>query len=114
MDLGMMSRSNIHALIGEFFEQLFSRTQPGKLNPDVLVGHTTGEFNQLTGQIQNFDGFAHIQQEYLATLALGGALENQSDGLRNGHEVTHHVRVCDFDWAAGGNLFGEDWNDTAR
>src|SRR5689334_9653745 len=97
MDFGMGCYGDVFALVTEFFEKFFTGAQPGKFNSNFLVGHAAGELNQLTSQIQNFDGLAHIEEENLSALPLSRALEHQSDRLGNRHEISSYVRMRDFD-----------------
>src|SRR5262245_44199963 len=113
MDVGIGGRGAVFGHIAEVFEQFFAGTQAGKFDSDILVRNTAGKLNQLASEIQNFDGFAHVEQENLSTEALSSALKNQSDGFGYGHEVASHVGVRDFDGAAGGDLFVEERNDAA-
>jgi len=113
VDFEVSRWGDVFALVTEFLEQFFAGPEAGKFDPNILVRHTAGELNQLPGKVQYFDGLAHIEQEDFSTPALGSALKNQSDGLRYGHEVTCHLRVSDFDRAAGGDLFVEERNDAA-
>src|SRR5262249_20158043 len=98
---------DVFALVAEFFEQFFTRAQSGKFDSNILIGHSAGELNQLASEIQNFDWFAYIEEEDFSALALSRTLENQSDGFRDGHEVTGDLRVSDFDRSASCNLLVE-------
>src|SRR5215468_5533264 len=113
MDFGMGGCSDVFAFIAELFEQFFAGTQAGKFDSNILIWDTPGKLNQLASEVQNFDRFAHVQQENLSTKALSGTLKNQSYSLGYGHEVASDVGVSDFDGSPSGNLFVKERDDTA-
>src|SRR5688572_15964518 len=100
----MIGRCDILPLVAEFLEELFARAEAGKLDFDVLLRPQPAELDQLSGEIYNFDGLAHIQHKNFPTSPLAGSLQDQSRGLRNCHEVARDIRMCNFDRSAGSDL----------
>ena len=64
-------------------------------------------------EVEDADGFAHVQDEDFAAVAQGAGLEDELGGFGNGHEIAAHFGVGDGDGAAGGDLLLEDGDDAA-
>jgi hypothetical protein len=64
-------------VVGEhFFEEFFARTESCVDDFDVLVGLEAGEEDHAACQVGNFDGFAHIKDEDVPTVAHCGGLQD--------------------------------------
>lgn len=113
-DFGMCGGRDVLAFVTQFFEQLFAGPEANKFDLDIVVGSEAAELDKLAGEVDDFHGFSHIEDEDLAAAALGGALEHESYGFWDRHEVAGDIGVCDFDGAAVGDLFVEGRDDTAR
>src|SRR5207253_3586941 len=72
----MASLVDIFALIAELLEEFLARTQARKLDLDLLIRHTSGQFDEFPRQIEDFDRLAHVEQENFAALALCSALKH--------------------------------------
>lgn len=112
-DLGVSCGGGVLGFVAEFLEKFLSGTQADELDVDILIRFEAAKFDELAGEIDNFDWFAHVEDEDFAAGALSGGLENESGGFRDGHEIAGDIGVSDFDWTASGNLLFEDRNDAA-
>ena len=95
----------------QFFIKFLARAQAGNLDFDVAVGvlfvfhFEAAEDNHLTGKVDDFDGFTHVEDEYVAAFTHCAGLDNQLRRFGNGHEVAGNVLVSQGNRAAFGNLF---------
>jgi len=97
----------------DFLEELLARTQPRKLDVDVLVGLQAVEADQLLGDVHDHHGLAHVQHEDLAALSQNGRLQNQRNRLRNRHEIALHFPVRHGQRPAVLELLQEERQDAA-
>ena len=104
-----------HLFIGidEFLLKLFSRPDSGKFNFDILVRDISGKLDHSFGEVDNFDGLAHLQQKDIAAAAKGGGLQNQLGGFGNEHEKPFHIGMGDRDRSAFADLLFEQGDHTA-
>ncbi len=84
--------------------------QPGEDDRDGVVA---GETDHLTGEVDDPDGFAHVQDEKVAAGSERSGLEHQPRGFGDGHEIAGHCWMCDGDRPARANLLTEDRYDAA-
>ena len=68
-----MGGRDVFSFVADFLKQLFARTQPDELDLNVFVGLEAAEFDQLAGQIDDLDRFAHVQHKDFSPGALGRA-----------------------------------------
>ena len=103
------------ALFGgqQFFIQFFAGPQPRKLDLDVFMGNQAGQFNQVASQIDNFDGFTHVENKHLAAVRHRAGLQHQLRSLRDRHEITAHIGMSNGNRFPFGDLLPEQLNDTA-
>ena len=90
--------------------ELLARTEARELDFDVLG---TAEQNHSFGQVGNLHGLAHVEDEYLAAVALRASFEHQLAGLGDEHEEADDIRVGDGDGSALLDLLLEEGNDAA-
>src|ERR1051325_4478329 len=76
-DLRVVRGRDVLTFIAQLLEQLLARTQPDKFNLNVLVGFEPAEFDQLSGEVDDFDRLSHIQNKDLTTRTLCAALQDQ-------------------------------------
>ena len=94
----------------EFLVEFLTITKSGEFYLYVL-GSRKGY--HAFGKIDNLDGFAHIEDKDLTTLAHGASLEHEAAGLRDEHKVTYDVGMGDLDWTAILDLLAEDRNNAS-
>ena len=94
----------------EFFVEFLAITKAGEFYLDVLG---SGEGYHAFGQIDYFDGLAHVEDEDLASVAHGAGFEYKTACFGDEHEVADDVGMGDFDWSAFLDLLTEDRDDRA-
>jgi len=107
----MNGRLDVLAVGAKLLEEFLARPNAGKNNIDVIFRPESAQRDHVSGQVDDLDRLAHVQQVYLPALANGGGLEDELGGLGDSHEVPGHVRVGDGHWPAGGDLLSEGRHD---
>ncbi len=97
----------------QLLEQLFARPQTDELDIDVPLHLQPGQFDQVTGQIDNPDRLAHVQDEDLAAGAQRSGLKHQLDRFGDGHKKAAHVWMGDSHRPAGLDLLFEGQHHAA-
>ncbi len=110
-DFGVACGEHILAFDGEFLEEFFAGPHSGEDDFDIFVRAEAAERDQFGGEVQYFDGLAHIEDEDFAPLPHGSRLEDELAGFRYSHEVSSHFGMGDGDGASVGDLFLEDGHD---
>jgi len=110
----MARRHRILSVVVELFKELIPWPQPRELDFNVDSRTQTAQLDQLPRQLDDFHRFAHIENEYFSTLALGRTLKHQSHGFWDRHEVAGNIRMGDRHRPAGSNLLLEDRYHAAR
>ena len=59
------------------------------------------------GEVDDFDGFAHIDEVDFASIAHAAGVDDELGGFGDGHEVTGYLFVGDGDGAAKADLVAE-------
>lgn len=90
--------------------EFLTGTQTGVLDLNIL--RSTEEDHAL-GKVGNLHGFAHVEDEDLATVAHGASLEDELAGLGDEHEVTDDFRIGDGDGTSLFDLTFEKWDNGA-
>ena len=74
---------------------------------NIFPHFITGKFNHLTGQINNFDAFAHIKNEYFTAISQRSRLQNELTRLGYSHKKTSYFRMSNRYRTTRLNLFLE-------
>ena len=69
--------------------------------------------DHVPGQIEDFDGLSHVENEDVSRIADCAGLQDQLDRLGDGHEKAFHLRMRDGDRPARLNLSPERRNHAA-
>ena len=106
-DLGVMGWLGV--LLGgkEFLEEFLAIAKAGEFYLDILGSR---EGNHAFGKIDNLDGFAHVEDEDLTSLAHSACFEYKTTSFRDEHKVTDDVGMGDLDRTAFLDLFLENRN----
>ena len=106
LDLGMGAWFGV--LLGgkEFFEEFLAIAKSRE-----LYLHTFGsrEGYHAFSKIDNLDGFSHVEDVNLSTIAHGTCFEHKAASLGDEHEVADNVGMGDLDRTALLDLLLEDW-----
>ena len=94
----------------EFLEEFLTIAKSGEFYLYVLGAR---EGYHAVGKINNLDGFAHVEDEDLTSLAHGAGFKNKAACLWNKHEVADDVGMSDLDRTALLDLFSKNRNDTS-
>lgn len=103
---------DVFVVEGEFFEEFFAGADTGVDDGHFLFGHA-GQADHIAGQVGDFDGLTHVEDEEVAGALEAGGLEDELGGFGDGHEIAGHVGVGDGDGSAVFDLFAEDGDDAA-
>lgn len=106
-DLGMARFRQLLFVMREFFEEFLAWAEAGELDLDVFASPVAGKFDHLGGEVDDLDGFTHVQDEDLAALTQRARLQDQTHCLGNRHEVPGDVGVRYRDGTARGDLLLE-------
>ena len=102
---------NVGLLVGkEFLIELFTWAETHFFDFDIFG---TIELYHLLCQVVYLDGFAHVEDKDVATFAHRAGFKHEVARLGDGHEVAYDVFVGDGEWATGGQLLLEEWNNTS-
>ena len=112
-DLFVVRGEGVLQDVAQLFVELFAGADSGEFDFDVLVGTEPGEQNEVSGQVHDLDGLAHVEHEDLAAAGHGRSLKDELAGFRDGHEEAAPLRVDDGEGSAGGELPLEDGDDAA-
>ena len=94
---------------GEGFVEFLSGAKAGVVDVDVAAGGG----DHLLGNVIDFDGLSHVQDEDLAVVSDESGLQDEVAGLGDGHEVAGGLGVGDGDWAAVADLVAEGGQDAS-
>src|SRR5204863_7445752 len=75
-----------------------------ELDRDVALGLEPGELDHVPREVEDAHRLAHVQDEDLAAAADRARLDDERDGLRDGHEEARHLGVPDGDRSAALDL----------
>ena len=90
--------------------ELFSRTQAGIHDLNVLVRAIAGQPDQVPRQHIDLHRLTHIQDEYLAAFGVAARLQHKAHRLRNGHKIADDIRMRHGNGAALSDLLLEQRN----
>lgn len=94
----------------ELLEEFLTIAKAGELYLYVL---SSREGYHALGKIDNLDGFAHVEDEDLASLAHGACFKYKAASLWDEHEVADDVGMGNFDRTAILDLLAEDRNNAS-
>ena len=112
-----MGRANQVAGQGQLFGHFFAGAQADEFNLDIAIGvlgvahRVACAFDDLTCQLFDVNGFAHIQNKNLATLGHRTRPQHQMHGLLGGHEITRYLGVGHRHRATTAQLFLKQRHD---
>src|ERR1022692_1529625 len=95
----------------QLFVELLARAHASKFNLNVFTRPQPREQNQVSGQIDDLDRLAHIEDANLATLADHRGLQHELAGFWNGHEEAPHFGMGYGHRPASRDLLLEDRNN---
>ena len=90
----------------EFLEEFLTIAKTREFYLDILGSR---EGYHAFGKIDNLDGFAHIEDENLASMSHSACFKHKAASLWNEHEVAYDVRMGDLDRTAFLDLLLENW-----
>ena len=107
-DVDLWVPSAIHAFFVEsdFFEQFFAWSDARK-DDGYIAFRFSAQTDEVTGEVDDFDGFSHVEDEDFAVLSHGSSLHDELARLGDRHEIAHHIGVCDGERAALADLLAE-------
>ena len=112
IDLRVAGAVHFFGIEAKFFEELFAGPCARKDDGDILF-RLSAELDEVSGEVDDFDRFAHIEDEDFAILPHGACLHDELAGLRDGHEIADHIGMCDRDGAARADLRFKEREDAA-
>src|SRR5581483_3288809 len=112
-DLRVRRRGDGLSLAPQLLVQLLPGANADELDRDVAVRLLAGEADHLSGELEDRDRLAHVEDEHLAGAPDRAGLHDQRDRLRDRHEVARHLRVGDADRPAPLDLAAEDRDHAA-
>ncbi len=95
----------IHAFFveAEFLEEFFAGSGAREDDGNVAFGFSA-QADEVFGEVEDFDGFPHVEDEDFAVSSHGTGLHDELAGFGYGHEVSDHIGVSDGEGAAGVDL----------
>src|SRR5690348_12559175 len=108
----MRSGQRSLAVREQLLVELLSGAEAGELDPDVVRAQS-GKPDHVARQVEDLDGFAHLQHEDLAVVSHQARLEHELRGLGDQHEITGNLRVSYRERAAAGDLLAKLGDDAA-
>lgn len=106
----MESRLGIFLGSKEFLIKFLTIAKASEFYLHVL---STGEGYHSFCQIDNLDGFAHVENEDFASISHSTGFEDEAAGFRDKHEIANDVGMGDFYRTAILDLLAEDGNNGA-
>ena len=106
----MLGGLGLLGIVEDFLEEFLALAEPRELYLDI--GRMAEGYHTL-GEIHYLDGLAHIEDEYLSTVADGACLEDELAGFGDEHEVAYDIGVGDGDGAASLDLLTEERDNGA-
>ena len=112
-DLGVVGFLVVLVFVEQLLVELFAGAQAGMDDFDVLAGGQAGHLDHAAGEVDDFDGLAHVEDVDLAAFAHGAGFEHELAGLGDGHEKAAHFGVGDGDGLPPLYLLAENRDDGA-
>ena len=113
LDFGIVGRDGVLFIAEDFLVELLARTETGVLYLDVFAYLVTCQLDHAGGEVDDFDGVAHVEDEDFIAIAQGGGFHDETTCLGDGHEETDDIGVGDGDWSAFLYLMLEAGDDGA-
>ena len=113
VDVGVAGLEDRLIRCAQHLVELLPRTYPDDLDGDVGSHLAAREPDHPLGQVDDADGYPHLQHEDLPTLGQGRGLQHQLHRLLDAHEEPGHPGIGHRDRATLGDLPGEGGDDAA-
>src|SRR2546422_62147 len=113
LDLVVRGWLDMLVTVEELLIHLLARSEAGVDDLDVLIRDTSRPEDHVAGHVRAPDLFAHVQDEHITTLAHHAGLQDQLDGLRNGHEEPFDLGMGHGHGPSPTDLLGEDRHHAA-
>ena len=111
-DARVASRQGGLVVVEQLLVQALSRAEPGhRVLGEIRVKAI--ELDQVSGQVHDPDGLTHVEDVHLTALRIRSRLQDQANGLTDGHEVARSIRLGDGQGQAIIQLSLEEWHDAA-
>jgi len=109
-----MPRGQVFLAVGvKFFVEFLAGAKSGEFDFDVFAHTEAGESDHVGSQIDDADGFSHIEEEDLTVIPNGAGLNDELCCFGDGHEESLHAWIGNGYRTTGCNLLTEDGYDAA-